>query len=667
MAKVCRTISILLLGIFLFFLCMHAKKIEGNQETQSMLSFCDSLIEVNSYYWDRSLMEEWCDKEHQDILEKNKDSYLAEYMLIQGELQLYQDNPESAIDKLRNAIELAGDNKKEIKAKAYAEVLKTYVSDKKYELVLEPFEKLLELYQNNEITYSMVKNGVTTCYVLLDAPNGNVKALELMKMIKTSAENANYENMSYVLYNMGIFSDENEKNVLAINYFQQALEKAQEKNLNEFSTHIYLEIAYLYVKDGNYEAALEYLNNVEIHKQDAEYLENLQQKYELYYSAYMGLENYGLAEEFLKKDYEIVQLLSEKYGLQDYYAQYDCLYASYLVKIGKYENALLYIDEASEIYHNTTSFVYTNFDLDIMTHYADVYFSMENYEKAAECYQHVYDMYMQKGYENPNAEVIWRIYKSYEETGNIKASFYADKAFSQLRQQLVKAEEQQAIYRFEEYVSKSREDEIQSLTERNHIIIQIIFLLLASVAVAIAFIVLAVRKNTKIRELNAKLEELNGKDALTGLFNRRTLEKALREEWINSRNRAVAMIDVDFFKLYNDTYGHQKGDMVLKAVAKCIADGIDENCIAARYGGEEFVILFLKHNEAEVVEALERIVMLLRKKAIPHRASAVHKSVTLSVGYTMAENLGGEQAISNADKALYCAKKTRNTIQTYAK
>ncbi len=662
MAKVYRTTSILLLGIFL---CMRASTIEGNQETEKMLSFCDTLINDNSYYHQYSMMEQWLDEEHQAILEENKEAYLAEYMLIQGELQMYQGHMESAIDKLKNATVLAGEEQVELKVKACTEVIRAFVSGRKYELVEDKLNELELLYSKNDITDSMVHNGVTTCYALLDVPNGNKSALELMKMIKQGAELVGYEDMPYILYNMGIFWDENNQNVLAINYFNKAIELANQKNSKEYDTRIFLEIAYLYMKEGNYQAALEYLNSIELHKRDSDYMQNLQQRYELYYSVYMGLEEYDLAQEYLKKDYEVIKELSEMYNLEDYFAQYNCLYASYLVQKGRFEEAISYIDEANEIYQSSKAFIYTNFELDIMTRYADVYFMMEDYEKAADCYQMVYDMYLQKGYETPTAEVVWRTYKSYEKTNNTRASVYADRAFAQIRQQLKQAEEQQAIYRFEEYMYQKREDEIKNLTARNHIIIQIAFLLFASVTAAIAFIILAVRKNSKIRELNAKLEEMNGKDALTGLYNRRTLERELQEAWITSPNRAVAMIDVDFFKMYNDTYGHQKGDMVLKLVAECVKERIDESCIAARYGGEEFVILFMNHKEEDVVRILNQIRTLLQLKEIPHKASLIDKYVTLSIGYTMAGDKDGECAICDADKALYIAKETRNTIQAY--
>ena len=122
------------------------------------------------------------------------------------------------------------------------------------------------------------------------------------------------------------------------------------------------------------------------------------------------------------------------------------------------------------------------------------------------------------------------------------------------------------------------------------------------------------------------------------------------------------MLDVDYFKLYNDSYGHQQGDDCLKAVAKAVADAVlRPGDLAARYGGEEFALV-LPHTPSEgAIYVAERILENIRSLGLEHRTSKVAPHVTVSIGVacTIPERSGEEKAASLlllADRALYSAK-----------
>lgn len=149
-------------------------------------------------------------------------------------------------------------------------------------------------------------------------------------------------------------------------------------------------------------------------------------------------------------------------------------------------------------------------------------------------------------------------------------------------------------------------------------------------------------------------------DALTNLNNRRQFETRLGQEISITKRQnnplCAMMIDIDFFKKVNDTYGHAAGDEVLRTVASIIKEQLRESDIPARYGGEEFAVLlpFTKIEEAQIVgERLRKAV-----EAHPVRVDNVEIAVTISMGlaeYNRVET--GEELFERADKALYEAKK----------
>ena len=128
------------------------------------------------------------------------------------------------------------------------------------------------------------------------------------------------------------------------------------------------------------------------------------------------------------------------------------------------------------------------------------------------------------------------------------------------------------------------------------------------------------------------------------------------------------LCDVDYFKRYNDTYGHQEGDKCLKLVAKALEQGIRRTDFVARYGGEEFVIVLPNTEISMVHTVLERIQQQIASLEIAHKTSDVSDYVTLSFGVVTVDklkNLSAKAMIEWADHALYQAKQLgRNRVST---
>lgn len=164
-------------------------------------------------------------------------------------------------------------------------------------------------------------------------------------------------------------------------------------------------------------------------------------------------------------------------------------------------------------------------------------------------------------------------------------------------------------------------------------------------------------------QLIQRLESIANQDALTGTANRRALNAYLAAIWQQKTPLALMMIDVDYFKRYNDRYGHQAGDECLSSVAQVLKMAVRaEGDLVARYGGEEFVVVLPGVSLAHATAIAERILQKIREAGLPHAASAVASEVTVSIGIVASDGtVPIETLIARADSALYQAKnKGRN-------
>lgn len=164
-------------------------------------------------------------------------------------------------------------------------------------------------------------------------------------------------------------------------------------------------------------------------------------------------------------------------------------------------------------------------------------------------------------------------------------------------------------------------------------------------------------------------EAVAKRDALTGLANRRQLDEAAKTIWAGADEDspvAVAMIDIDHFKLFNDRYGHVAGDTCLKRVASAVAAELrSADDLAVRYGGEEFLALMPQTDLSTAVRAGERIRRHVEKLAIPNEALGGRAVVTVSVGVVAGPKVthGFAELVAGADAALYAAKRAgRNQV-----
>jgi diguanylate cyclase (GGDEF)-like protein/PAS domain S-box-containing protein len=179
----------------------------------------------------------------------------------------------------------------------------------------------------------------------------------------------------------------------------------------------------------------------------------------------------------------------------------------------------------------------------------------------------------------------------------------------------------------------------------------------------------------QLKEANQELERLSFQDGLTSLANRRCFDEQLDTYWkLHTRQQqpiTIMLCDIDFFKEFNDTYGHQEGDTALIAVANAFSGALNRSsdCIA-RYGGEEFAFILpdTDQNGAEVLS--QKVHKVIQELNIPHEHSQISRRLTVSIGSVscIPENgITAENVLTQADKALYRAKRQgRNRTSFHA-
>jgi len=189
---------------------------------------------------------------------------------------------------------------------------------------------------------------------------------------------------------------------------------------------------------------------------------------------------------------------------------------------------------------------------------------------------------------------------------------------------------------------------------------------LVSVILMCLLFVFIVWHSVKMTRMKTVYEDLAKTDVLTGIYNRRFLEDSLGKiiKTFSRSNSVLSlmMVDVDFFKRYNDTYGHRMGDDCLKIIAEVLVESISrEEDFAARYGGEEFTVVLPFTNEEGARIVAKRLLENMHKRLVPHETSSVAKFVTFSIGVTTSNvqfTHSGADYIKCADQALYMSKES---------
>ncbi|MBD9354774.1 diguanylate cyclase [Methylomonas albis] len=175
-----------------------------------------------------------------------------------------------------------------------------------------------------------------------------------------------------------------------------------------------------------------------------------------------------------------------------------------------------------------------------------------------------------------------------------------------------------------------------------------------------------IRNHIRLKQMTDTLEAMAWMDGLTGIPNRRRFDQVLENEWKRAqRNQlplALVMVDVDYFKAYNDGHGHGAGDICLRQVATLLAASVSRSGdLVARYGGEEFVMLMPETDAEGALRVSELLCRRVEAQQIPHPGSSASPWVTISAGFAVVvpelQQLPTE-LLDGADRQLYLAKES---------
>lgn len=352
--------------------------------------------------------------------------------------------------------------------------------------------------------------------------------------------------------------------------------------------------------------------------------------------------------------------------------------ADILTSDGKGSKAIDLITQAGKIYEEIGSdFDYFLFDMFLYEEAGDAFASLNNHSKAIECYTEALNLATEFESISDQALFLRKLAHSYKSTGNIEKSLDCMLEYDILKTDAIKLSNKQYTQKLHtEYETEKKEAQISILEEETAIQKRRINAISIGTLATLSFGAYAWFNAKKISSLNKKLKALSITDGLTGVSNRRALDEFLNAQWatLNGTNTpiSVIMIDIDCFKLYNDNYGHQQGDEVLRNVAQAIANSclrkydsslsLDNTSseFIARYGGEEFAIILLNTNKAGAETVAQRVKDNVASLCIPHEYTKADLDiVSLSMGIATnvpSLDLKSSDLIEQADNALYFSK-----------
>ena len=173
------------------------------------------------------------------------------------------------------------------------------------------------------------------------------------------------------------------------------------------------------------------------------------------------------------------------------------------------------------------------------------------------------------------------------------------------------------------------------------------------------------KQEQELEKLKKQLEEYSYQDGLTGVANRRLFNELFQREWLSAIREqtqfSMILLDIDYFKAYNDHYGHMQGDACLQHVAQIIKNTLTRpRDVVARFGGEEFALILPDTHEAAAIEIAERLMHNIQKANIAHEKSEIEKHLTVSLGIKTSKIQEFDEKIQflkDVDAALYKSKR----------
>lgn len=542
-----------------------------------------------------------------------------------------------------------------------------YLYEERYEESDERFNEAIHICEtgyNKETLIDLYRKGASN---KLRFPDGFSKSIELAEKALELSKSINYEVVeSY--WKASVVHAVSGNNIQSIEYQLAAIDLAKEKGSTDLEMKNRVELAINYLDLENYEEAIKYL------KESLAYTSGNEGK-DAYYKSYALvnlIESYikiGNLEEATNSIGDLEEIITKIEGKR---MKEDTVILMYLLKSKinlKNRNlieAKRLLDISAKRYEeNINNFRYVDFDIYLLDTYGDIYYDELQYDKALEYHKASEALAKERGtsyYESQHAEKIYIDYEALKDYEN--ANIYMKK-YIEVKDNIRKKQDNQ----YTQYLHKKFEDEKNkekiTILENNKNKLQLIVLGLGAISIVIVVMSVKIqKKNREINKLNTLFKKLSVTDGLTGIPNRRALDEYLAGNWALYRETKMpisfAMIDIDFFKKYNDNYGHPEGDKSLEIVSKEIKKTCKSTDFVARYGGEEFVVIMLNTDKRDAMDGANKIRNNIENLNIKHEFSDVSDRITITIGISTAyigSTKDYEDYIKKADRALYEAKK----------
>ena len=455
------------------------------------------------------------------------------------------------------------------------------------------------------------------------------------------------DNLKFEIYNyLAIINLQQEKFLNALSYYEEAFKYADKES--KIIIKLNMTSAYRYM--GAYVTATNILNKMIesslTFKNENSYLKE--------YTLLNLAETYFAVNDITDFN-STIETISKYYcGPENELADLKILLDSYLIIKAISENNLdlvpKYISEIDELESKNKDLIYSELEMIKLRSYGMYYESIGNFNLALD-----YFSKLEKSADNEGASYVSlfsiskriSIYKKLNDT--YKINYLINKYY----------EKQTSINdinnnEFKYYIDNKiiNNHELPFLKE-TIIILTILFL------ISILLVLFYLKKAR-----DSKLDSL--KDGLCNIYNRRFLDSYINNLKEKDLPISFLMIDVDYFKLYNDNYGHQAGDFVLKSISSVLKRNSRKEDIVSRYGGEEFCVLLKGASKYSSINYAKRIKENLDNLNIKHKYSKISNNITFSIGiYTTYTKNDLKNAIKLSDKALYISKTRGRNTYTY--
>ncbi|CEQ09878.1 diguanylate kinase signaling protein [[Clostridium] sordellii] len=430
------------------------------------------------------------------------------------------------------------------------------------------------------------------------------------------------------------------------------------RNINIHKSKVFTNIGDINYILGDYQMAIQYYDKA-IGLEIENKTENAMTKSMAYInkiSSYIEINKYDEAINLSKKIYSLLDYIDKDSRDDIEMLIYNNLALAYIYK-HDFNKAQQLLNKSLELLKNDKIEFSLNKEVFINISYAEFYKEQNKYDKSLDIFNYTLQQSTQNGLglEMHIYKSIIEIYKNKNDLDNYIKYNKAlmderDKLEIQFKKDYMKYATQ--LYERDELKSKEQQRKINMLI----LIFSIIILLLILIS------------RMKVIKL---LKKSNFIDGMTNLYNRKYLDYYIEKNKKNFDHKKVSiiLIDIDYFKKYNDNYGHIKGDEIIKEVSNSLKNSIKDQGIVIRYGGEEMVLILPEVSIDNAKVIAEKIQESIRGKQIEHKYSEICDILTVSIGiYTneFSQNEGIYKMIDNADKALYGAKnKGRNRYEVF--